>query len=97
MSRERISPGGPPDGYWDLAPDLTVEVVSSNNTATEVQSKVQMWLEAGTRLVWVVYPGTNSIVVHNSLKDISILTARDTLDAGGVVPGFEIPVADVFE
>ena len=97
VSRERIAPGGPPDGYWDLAPDLAVEVVSPNDTAAEVQSKVQMWLEAGTRLVWVVYPGTRSIVVHKSLKDISTLTASDTLDAGGVVPGFEIPVADVFE
>lgn len=56
-----------------------------------------MWLEAGTRLVWVVYPGTRSIVVHKSLKDISTLTARDTLDAGGMMPGFVIPVADVFE
>lgn len=97
VSRERVPPGGPPDGYWDLSPDLAVGVVSPNDAAAEVQSKVQMWLETGTRLVWVVYPGTRSVVVHNSLKDISILTTVDVLDGGKVVPGFEIPVAEIFE
>lgn len=56
-----------------------------------------MWLEAGTRLVWVVYPGTRSVVVHKSLKDISTLTVTDTLNGGKVAPGFELPVAEVFE
>lgn len=97
VARERIPLGGPPDGYWDLSPDLAVEVVSPNDTAAEVQSKVQMWLEAGTRLAWVVYPGTRSVVAHNSLKDISTLTANDILTGGGVVPGFQIPVTEVFE
>ena len=65
VARERMPPGGPPDGYLNLAPDPAVEVVSPNDAAAEVQ----MWLEAGTRLAWVVYPGTNSIVVHKTLKD----------------------------
>ena len=97
VARDRIPAGGPPEGYWDLAPDLAVEVVSPNDTAAEVQSKVQMWLEAGTRLAWVVYPGTRSIVVHKSLRESSTFVATDVLDGGEVVPGFEYPVAEVFE
>lgn len=97
VAQEHVPAGGPPDGYWDLSPDLAVEVVSPNDTAAEVQSKVQMWLEAGTRLVWVVYPGTRSVVAHNSLKDISTLTDDDSLTGGGVVPGLQIPVTEVFE
>jgi Uma2 family endonuclease len=52
--RESASPRRPPEGYWDLAPNLAAEVVSPNDTAAEIQSKVQMWLDAGTRLVWVL-------------------------------------------
>jgi Uma2 family endonuclease len=37
VARERVPGGGPPEGYWDLAPDLVVEAVSSNDTASEVQ------------------------------------------------------------
>ncbi len=69
----------------------------ANDTAAEVQSKVQMWLEAGVRLVWVVYPGTNSVVVLKSLKEAATLTATDILTGNDVVPGFECLVAEIFE
>ncbi len=72
-------------------------MVSPNDTAAEVQSKVQMWPESGARLFWVVYLGTSSIVVHKSLKAISALTAADSLDGSDVVSGFEYPVAEAFE
>ncbi len=97
VAQDRIPSEGPPEGYWELAPDLAVEVVSPNDTAAEVQSKVQMWLESGVRLVWVVYPGTRSVVVYESLKEISTLTTGDTLSGGNVVPGFECRVGEVFE
>lgn len=92
-----MRPEGIPEGYWDIAPNLVAEVVSPNDIAAEVQSKVQMWLESGVRLVWVVYPDTRSVVVYGSLKEISTLTTGDTLDGGTVVPGFECPVSGVFE
>lgn len=95
MSRERVPSDGPPEGYWELAPDLAVEVVSPNDTATEIQSKVQMWLDSGVRLVWVVYPDTRSIMTYKSLKEISAFTARDTLSEGSVVPGFKCTAVEV--
>lgn len=97
VARDRVPQEGIPEGYWDIAPDVAAEVVSPNDTAAEVQSKVQMWLKAGVRLVWVVYPNTRSVVAYESLKEIRTLTASDTLDGGTVVPGFECQVAEVFE
>ncbi len=97
ISRDRVPPTGSPRGYWKLAPDLVAEVVSPNDTAAEIQSKVQMWLQAGVWLMWVVYPDTRSVVVYESLKEITTLTASDILSGSNVVPGFECPVAEVFE
>lgn len=97
ISKERIPKEGPPDGYWELAPDLAVEVVSPNDTATYVQEKVREWIEAGVKLVWVVYPKTRSIVVHKSLKEIFTLTEEETLSGGNVLPGFECTVNEIFE
>lgn len=97
VARERIPPGGPPEGYWELVPDLAVEVVSPNDTAAEVQSKVQMWLESGVRLVWVVYPHNRSVVAHESLREITTLTADDALSGGDTAPGFQCSVAEIFE
>lgn len=97
VAKERIPSEGPPEGYWELAPDLAVEVVSPNDPAVQVQSKVQMWLESGVRLVWVVYSDTRAIMAYKSLKEITTFTAEDTLDGGQVVPGFECAVAEIFE
>jgi Uma2 family endonuclease len=79
------TPSGPPEGYWQLAPDLAVEVVSPNDTASEVQWKVQMCLKAGVRLVWAVCPDTRSVMVYESLKEISTFTTADTLSGGNAV------------
>ena len=97
VAQERVPPDGPPEGYWELAPDLAIEVVSPNDTAAGVQSKVQMWLESGVRLVWVVYPDTRSVAAYESLKEISVSTTEDALSGGNVVPGFECKVAEIFD
>ena len=63
----------------------------------EVQSKVQMWLESGVRLTWVVYPAIRSVMVYESLKEVSTLTTGDVLSGGNVVPGFGCAVEEIFE
>jgi Uma2 family endonuclease len=53
ISSERIPPGGVPDEeYIEGAPDLAVEVVSPDDTESQVAEKVAMYLAAGARRVW---------------------------------------------
>jgi Uma2 family endonuclease len=85
-----------PDGYFELAPDLAVEVVSPNDTKREVREKVNDWLDAGVRLIWVVDYQKRTITEHRSRQRVRVLTEEDTLDGGDVVPGFSMPVREVF-
>ena len=96
IRRERVAEVGDTRGYWPGAPDLAVEVISPGDTYTEVQEKILEWLDAGTRMVIVVNPRRRAVTVYRSLADISILTENDTLDGGDVVPGWSMPVRDVF-
>jgi Uma2 family endonuclease len=96
ISRERVEKAGAVKSYWIGPPDLTVEVVSPGDTVKEVKEKVTEWIEAGARMVWVVSPKLRTITVYRSLTDVIILTEKDTLDGGDVVPGFQIKVADIF-
>jgi Uma2 family endonuclease len=91
IARERL-PVILPEGFWPFAPDLTVEVLSSSNTMSEINDKVLQYLEAGSRLVWVVDPRTPSIGVYRSLHDIRILRRGDLLDGEPVIPGLRVPV-----
>jgi Uma2 family endonuclease len=95
VAKERL-PGKLPKAYLDLAPDLVAEVVSPGNDPDEMQSKVRDWLEAGTRLVLVVYPGPRQVIVYRSLRQVVVLTEEDTLVAEEVLPGFSCPVSAIF-
>lgn len=96
VSRERIPPEGVVRGHWRMAPDLAVEVVSPSNRLAEMQEKVLEYLDAGSRMVWVVDPRTRSITVYRSPAEIRLLRRGDTLDGGNVVPGFRLPVEELF-
>ncbi len=96
MSHERVEQAGRVEGYWPGAPDLAAEVVSPNDTHTEVTEKALAWLEAGGRMVLVVDPLQRTVTVYRSLDDIRVLTEDATVDGGDVVPGWRLPVADLF-
>jgi Uma2 family endonuclease len=84
-----------PDDFGDLAPDLAVEVISPSDRPRHVLDKVGEYLEAGTRLVWVIDPRARKATVHSSLSEARTLGPDDTLDGGGVLPGFSCALASI--
>ena len=96
VSRERISEGSVPKTFWPGAPDLAVEVLSPGDTRREVDEKVEDWLEAGARAVWVINPKRRAVSVYRSMKDVTRLSEEDELDGGDVVPGFRCKVSEIF-
>jgi Uma2 family endonuclease len=89
-------PEGLPDGYIPFAPDLAVEVVSPNDSATDIAEKVEEYLQHGTRMVWVFYPKLRNVVVHKPPGISQTFGLDDTLDGGEVLPGFTLHVRDIF-
>ena len=86
----------PDEPVPDLVPDLAVEVLSASNTPLEMANKLREYFEAGTRLVWYVNPPTRSVLVYTSPEASQRLGEADTLTGGEVLPGFAVPVAEVF-
>ena len=96
VSREHIPEGGVPKNFWSGAPDLAVEVVSPGDTYSEVEEKVEQWLGAGARAVWVVNPKRRGVTMYRSMTDVTRLSESDELDGGDVVPGFRCRVSEIF-
>jgi Uma2 family endonuclease len=98
-SHESLPDGLPSDDYVSVAPDLAVEVVSASDQST-AHGKVMRYLELGTRLAWVVYPNKQSVDVYRPTDDggVTIHTLRldGTLQGGDVLPGFTLPVKNIF-
>lgn len=86
----------PRRGFFEGAPDLAVEVVSPDDRWSEVTAKAAAWVQAGTKLVWVVDPPNRTITVYAPSLSVRVLGEQDTLEAGDVIPGFRVAVSEVF-
>ena len=82
--------------FAEIAPDLAVEVLSPEDSASEVLRKTEEYLAAGVRLVWIVDPATQTVTVYRSLDDVRVLIAAQDLDGGDVLPGFRTKIRDIF-
>ena len=94
IARERLH-DIPDRGYAELAPDLLAEIVSPDDRPGELLAKVADWLQAGTRLVWVIGPARRSARVYRSDGSESMLSESDALDGEDVLPGFTCRLADL--
>ena len=95
IRQERIDEVGYTRRFFPGAPDLVVEIISPSDRLTEVAEKVADWLSAGARMVVVVNPRNRTVQTH-TIDGALTLTEADTLDGGDVVPGWRMPVADIF-
>ena len=96
---ERVSLINDEDKPIPFAPDLAVEVASPSQDAREMAAKACVYLRAGTRLVWVIWPQSAHIDVWRSdilTGPVDALTIMDTLDGEDVISGFSYALADLF-
>jgi Uma2 family endonuclease len=93
---ERLATITKPEKHIPFAPDLAVEVISPNDRDDEVEEKVQMWLKAGSPLVWLVDPASRTVVVYRPDAEPVTLREDQEIDGGDVIPGFHCRVADFF-
>ncbi len=95
-STERLQGGRPASGYAEIIPDLVVEVVAGDYRQPMVDSKTQMWLDAGVRLALVAYIDTQEIMAHHDDGTVQRFVPGDTLTCEPVLPGFTCAVDEIF-
>ena len=86
----------PDQAIADLVPDLAVEVISRGNTRKEMSRKLREYFTAGVQLVWYVYPEAREVHVYTSVDRVHVMSERQSLDGGNVLPGFALSVAELF-
>lgn len=86
----------PDTAWWVVAPDIAVESVSPRERAVVTMAKVHGYFAGGVQQVWLIYPPLRVFHRYTSPTAIQVLTAADTLTADPVVPGFALPLADLF-
>ena len=83
-------------GFLDQVPDLAVEIVSPGDRIGKILGKAAIYLEAGTPVVWAVDPQKQRVMIWSDIQPVQVLGPNDTLDGGDLLPGFQLPLADLF-
>lgn len=96
VRRERVAVLNQLRSFADFAPDLAVEIVSPGDAGEAIVDKVEQYLAAGTAQVWGVYPDRKSVHVHVPGGTTQRLSGADAVVGGELLPGFSLPLADLF-
>jgi Uma2 family endonuclease len=93
IARDRT--GEPEDSFYPGPPDLAVEVISPGDRRGQIERKLSLWLQAGTRSIWLVNPRMRTVEVISSIDERRLLNETDEL-VDDTVPGFRVKVSEIF-
>ncbi len=99
FSKDQL-PGGqmPKVKVPQVPPTVVVEVVSESNTPAEMQQKLKEYFDSGCRLAWLAYPESRTVAAYDKPgQPAAVFSEQDTLDGGTAMPGFSVPVAELFQ
>jgi Uma2 family endonuclease len=97
VSAQRYPLDRPLEGTaWRVVPNLVVEIVSPTDRFSDVQIKVKEYLAAGVEALWLVEERTKCVWVYSDGSDVKMLGSDDVIDGGTMLPGFSMPVAELF-
>jgi len=96
ISNERYAKRGA-SGYLDVAPELVVEVLSPDDRWSDVTEKLEDYFSAGVDRVWVVDAKLRQIFAYRSLTEVRQFQEGEDLAGEILLPGFRLPVSDLFD
>ncbi|HEY2787212.1 MAG TPA: Uma2 family endonuclease [Fimbriiglobus sp.] len=86
----------PEEAIWSVTPTLAVEVLSRSNTRREIERKLYDLFTTGCKMAWIIDPTTESARVYSSVTRFKDLDTAGVLDGGKILPGFKLPLVDLF-
>jgi len=84
------------DGYPEGAPDLVVELLAYDDDKHWFEEKTALWFSGGALSVWLIDLETETVDVRGSNGERKLLAENDELTGGELIPGFRIPVSEIF-
>jgi len=98
VAHERLQAQPPRVSALHVPPNLAIEIMSPSNAWDDVMVKLKEYFEIGVEEVWVVSIPVRIVTVFRSLRDTKTLTleSNEVLECPGILPGFALPLRDVF-
>ncbi len=85
-----------PKKFFHGAPDLVVEILSPSDSVEGLHEKIVEYFESGARLIWVLNPQEQTILVYHTPQPDLLLRTGDSISGGDVIPGFSLLLSELF-
>jgi Uma2 family endonuclease len=96
IAKDKIDAHPDPDRLLRCVPDLAIEVDLTSARKPGGQQRILDYIEAGVPLVWVLDARSRSAIAYRRDGSARLLRENDVLDAEEIVPGFRLPLAELF-
>ena len=96
VSREKFPDGKLPEGFGHIPPDFVVEVLAPDETVDDYEEKAAEYLNWGVKLIWLVDPNTETVMVVKGGGERKVLKGNDVPTGEDVLPGLKIRVKTIF-
>jgi Uma2 family endonuclease len=71
-----------------ICPDFVIELRSRTDSLTQLQDKMQEYLNSGLRLGWLIDPQNQQVEIYRQNQPVEILSLPTILSGEDVLPGF---------
>jgi Uma2 family endonuclease len=96
LSSSRLPPDQIPESFIRCGPDLAVEIPAGSSRWSKVEERLADYFAAGARIVWVVDPQQHRVIVRYPDRAPRLLAHDSVLEGEDVLPGFRLPLTDLF-
>jgi Uma2 family endonuclease len=77
-------------GFVPFSPDFLIEVLSEGDSRRTLLTKMQIWIDAGVQLAWMIDPFAADVVIYRPGSEPRRLERPDWVEADTIVPGFRL-------
>jgi Uma2 family endonuclease len=92
-----VDADGSPSDVTPWPPDIHIEIISPKQGLSEADERLRHSTSQGCAIGWLVHPYRRKISVYRPDQAPIELSADDVLVGDPVLPGFRLPVSEVFD
>lgn len=80
--------------FAPICPDFVIELRSHTDSLTQLQEKMQEYLDSGLRLGWLIDPQNQQVEIYRQNQEVEIVSLPTNLSGEDVLPEFilELPI-----
>jgi Uma2 family endonuclease len=83
--------------FSPICPDFVVELRSQTDDLSKLEAKMERWIANGVQLGWLIDPENRTVSVYRPHEQPEILTYPTSVQGHGVMAGFELVLARIWD